>query len=1127
MLEGEDRILNNYTVFHLHEDTSNCNGYADSCTNYKEYIKLAKKQGMKSISFSNHGGIYDWVKKKQDCDKSGIKYIHGVELYVCTKLDADERGYHIGLYAKNFDGVRELNKLISLSTSKGVNEDKSDRHFYYNPRISFEELMNTTNNIIVTTACLASPLWKLTRLSEEVLNNQEVAENERNELSQKYINYRDEFLNWMSENKDRCFLEIQYHNCEHQKIYNQMLYEWSKQYDIPLIAGTDTHSSTLYKAECRKILQKSKDSYYGEEDEFDLIWKTFDELKKCFEIQNTLPTDVYLEAIQNTNKFADMVEDFKLDKSLKYPNLYGSNVGKLWQDVILKKLEDKKNKNIIDKTKIDIYKTKIKEEFIAMKKQGMESFMLFMSELVDYCSENDIPYGFCRGSVGGSTIAFITDVTDVDPVKWNTVFSRFCNADRISLADIDMDFASEDRIKVYRFIMNKFTFEKTSYIAAFSTLKDRGTIDVLAKGLGYEDLDLVMDIKNQFDKIFDEYSRIIQEEVNIEELDEVESKSIDFDYHEVYCNRIRNQKAITRINKFKSEFETLKLSNKDLFYYFDGLKGTIIAKGCHPAGMIGSPITLADNLGVFYKDGDESQPVSTCAMKAVDSLNFVKFDILGLKTVGILKDAYKYIDSNYLKSHEINWNDEKVWDNMIESSVGVFQFEGDFAFSLLKGFRPKSINDMSLVNASLRPSGKSYRDRLMMREFNKNPSDQIDDLLVDNYGYLVFQEDTIKFLTDICGFDGSLADTTRRAIGKKDLELLNQQLPKILEGYCNRSDKPREVAEEEAKQFIQIIDDSSEYQFGFNHSTGYSMNGFACTALRTHYPLEFTTAYLNRADDKEDTIRGMELAKSLGITVKPITFGKSLAEYTFDRNENSIYKGIESIKYLNAQIPMELFNLSQETKHSNFFDLLEDIQKTSIDSRQLKILTGLNFFRMFGKNKKLIQMIELYDSLSSRKQIGFKDISKLNINEELLKKYSKKSTEKMYKELDMMGYIKEVSSQIEDKPFSIKQQVEFEIINLGYTTYTNESAGIDFYIIVEYKTYTDKTKPYVTLRNVKTGEEKKTKVKEGKLFSQNPFKLFSVLKVTNFSIQKKTKCINGKWKKTNEDEEILTEWEVY
>jgi DNA polymerase-3 subunit alpha len=182
---------------------------------------------------------------------------------------------------------------------------------------------------------------------------------------------------------------------------------------------------------------------------------------------------------------------------------------------------------------------------------------------------------------------------------------------------------------------------------------------------------------------------------------------------------------------------------------------------------------------------------------------------------------------------------------------------------------------------------------------------------------------------------------------------------------------------------------------------------------------------------------------------------------------------------------------------------------------------------MFGKNKKLIQMIELYDSLSSRKQIGFKDISKLNINEELLKKYSKKSTEKMYKELDMMGYIKEVSSQIEDKPFSIKQQVEFEIINLGYTTYTNESAGIDFYIIVEYKTYTDKTKPYVTLRNVKTGEEKKTKVKEGKLFSQNPFKLFSVLKVTNFSIQKKTKCINGKWKKTNEDEEILTEWEVY
>jgi DNA polymerase III alpha subunit len=1549
--------MSNYIVYHLHDDTSNCNGYADSCTSYKEYIKLAKKQGMKAISFSNHGGIYDWIKKKQDCDKSGIKYIHGVELYLCTKLEEDERGYHIGLYAKNFEGVKELNELISLSTSKGKKEDKTDRHFYYNPRISLEELMNTSQNIIVVTACLASILWSGTQKAFNILNDESIEIIQRKEISNYYINKRDEFLEWMSNNSNRCFLEIQYHNNDHQIEYNKMLWEWSKKYNIPLIAGTDTHSSSKYKAECRKILQISKDSFYGEEDEFDMVWKTYDELVECFKTQNSLPEQVWMDAVDNTNKFANMIEEFELDKSFKYPNLYGDNALQIWKEQIAKKLQYKYTNKIIDISRIDEYKQKIKEELQAMKKQGMESFMMFMSELVDYCNANNIPYGFCRGSVGGSMIAYITDITDVDPIRWNTVFSRFCNADRISLADIDIDFSPEDRVKVYEFIINRFTPKKTAYIAAFSTLKDRGTIDVLAKGLKYEDLDIVMDIKNQFDKLFDEYSKIIQEEVNLEELEEVDSKAVDFDYHNIYCNRIRNQKALTRANNLKKEFENLKSNNKDLFYYFDGLKGTIIAKGNHPAGIIGSPITLADNLGVFYKDGDTSQPISVCAMKAVDSVNFVKFDILGLKTVGIIKDVYKYINSHYLKAHEINWNDNNVWENMITSNVGVFQFEGNYAFSLLKDFKPKFINDMSLINAALRPSGKSYRDRLIRKELNKNPSEQIDELLKDNYGYLVYQEDTIKFLTDICGFDGSLADTTRRCvdentlilmgngnykkikdvqigdvvqsynehnisepqivtnvfnngikqtykiitqhgyelfatdnhkvltqrgwievknltsndfimtpkfinaqtdnlkpsyrlsetdmyligillgdgtlginnslhftnsemilidkfkfcvnnrlrtknicefninsqkgvdvdyiysiyiksenyknsvltlldkldlrhkasdkklpneimlypkgskltnllaglfntdggynnqqsmleyyttsetlalqikslllkyniysyidkkyipnynyysyrlyirqinslinfeteilpyiigkkqiefksiindakintskfnyllpneckneilemsiitnkslcsvgskiedkysnsllavhktefgisdlkakniiqhiycpytykllfadympvkiksitsskesnvfdievnknhnyvanglivhncIGKKDVKGLNEQLPKILEGYCSKSDRPREIAEEEAKQFLQIIDDSSEYQFGYNHSTGYSMNGYAETRLRTYYPLEFVTAYLNRAENTEDINNGIELAKQLNITIKPISFGKSVAEYTYDKDENSVYQGIGSIKYLNNQVPTELYELSKQKKYNDFVDLLQDIKNTSIDSRQLRILTGLNYFRQFGRNKKLLQITEIFDNLASRKQINFKDILKLNINEELLKKYSNKTTETLYKELDMIGYIKESIKDIEDKPLSIKEQVKFEIDYLEYTEYINQKAGDDFYIITKFDTYKDKTKPYITLRQVNSGKEIRTKIKDGKVFIENPFKLYDVLKVNEFKTQKKTKCINGKWTKSDEDEEILTKYNVY
>jgi DNA polymerase III subunit alpha len=1066
---------------------------------------------MKAIAFSNHGGIYDWIKKKQDCDKAGIKYIHGIELYVCKEFSDNDRGCHIGLYSKDYEGVLELNKLISISTSKGKNEDNSDRHFYFNPRISLQELKNTSSKIIITTACLASPLWKWTN-------------------DESSIKYRDELLEWLSLNKDRCFLEVQYHNYDHQKQYNKLLYNWSVKYDIPLIAGTDTHSSNSYKAECRKILKISKDSYYGEEDEFDLTWKTYDELIDCFKVQNILPEDIYIEAIENTNKFADMISEFKLDKSLKYPTLYGEDVREQWKALIYKCLKTKIENKDIDLNKQEIYKKKIIEEFNVMCKLGMESFMIFMSELISWCKENDIPCGTGRGSVCGSVIAYITNITDVDPLVWNTVFSRFCNEDRVSLGDIDVDFAPEDREKVYKYIIKRFTPEKTARIITFGTLQDRGCIDVLAKGLNYHDLDKVAEIKNKFDDYFLQYSKIIQEEVNLEELVEdkiLESTTIQFGNHDIYVDKINNIDAKNKAIKIINTYEQLRNDNQDLFYYFKGLKGTIISKGSHASGIIGSPITLDDNMGVFYKDGDIDLPMSTCAMKAVDSLNYTKFDILGLKTVGVIKDACKYIGIPYPQASKINWSDKKVWKNMITSQQGVFQFEGDYAFNLLKDFKPSTINHMSMVNAALRPSGKSYRDKMISGEVNKNPSEEIDELLKDNRGYLIFQEDTIKFLTDICDFSGSLADTTRRAIGKKDEELLKKQLPKILDGYCKHSSQPRDVAEEEAKQFVQIIQDSSEYQFGYNHSTAYSMNGYECVMLRTYYPIEFIAAYLNRAEDTKDTNYGIELAKQYNISINPISYGKSLSEYTIDKENNAIYKGIYSIKYCNSQIANELMNLAQNKNYTDFIELLSDIKtKTSLDARNIKILTGLNFFKMFGENKYLLNVIDIYDKFSTCKQINKNKFEELNLSEYIMKKYSNKETPALYKEIDNAGLINELCSKLENKPMGIIESIKFEKEYLEYVIYTNPEVSENYYIIIEYKTYKDTTKPYFTARSIKTGDEIKSRIKQSKIYKEHPFGLYNVLKIKEFEKQFKKKNVCGEWIVSDELEDILTDYQI-
>ena len=1157
-----------YVVYHLHTDYSNANGFADSCSSFKEYIKLAKQQGMTAIAFSEHGNIYDWIKKKQECDKVGLKYIHGVEMYLCINLADDDRGGHIGLYARNWDGVLELNKLVSISTIKGDAKDKSDRHMYYHPRISLEELMNTSDNIIVTSACVLSPL-----------NKWDTDENKKAFQS---------LIKWMVKNKHRCFFEIQYHKFENQIKYNQKLYQYSQKTGIPLIAGTDTHSSSNYKAECRKILQIYKDSFYGEEDECDLVWKTYDELVFAFEQQNALPKEAYIQAIENTNILADMVENFTLDKTFKYPTLYGDNVKEQWKQLIYDNFKEKLVHNKLkmpskiksecvqyfakhsvipndesekeiydtykqlyewsekttDEQQIDLYKNKIIEEFKVMCKLGMESFMMFMSELISWAKENDIPCGTGRGSVCGSMIAFITNITDVDPLVWNTVFSRFCNEDRISLGDIDVDFASEDREKVYSYIIKRFTPQNTAYIAAFSTLQDRGCIDVLAGGLGYKDLDKIMNIKNQFDNCFNEYNKIIQEEVNTEELvenGETETSSISFDNHKIYINHVNNEKARKQLDSIKISYDNLIKENQDLFYYLDGLKGTIVAKGSHPSGIIGSPITLADNIGLFYKDGNREMPVSTCAMKAVDSLNYVKFDILGLKTVGIIKDACKYAGISYPKSYEINWNDTKVWKNMISAQQGVFQFEGDYAFGLLKDFKPNTINHMSMVNAALRPSGKSYRDRMIAGEHNNNPSKEIDDLLASNNGYLIFQEDTIKFLTDICGFTGSAADTTRRAIGKKDKELLAQQLPKILEGYCNHSSKRREVAEQEAKQFVQIVQDSSEYQFGYNHSTAYSMNGYECVWLRTYYTIEFIAAYLNRAENKDDTNYGIELAKQNNIKIKPIQFGKSIAEYAIDRDTNSIYKGIASIKFCNSIIATELLEVSKKKNYISFIDLLDNISKyTSVNNRQLNILTGLNFFSEFGNNKKLLQVIQLYNGIkvksktilpslrtcSQIKKDKIETYAEYGLTEYLIKKYSKKETVKQYSQIDNIGLLNEIIQKIPNDNMSIIEQIKFEKEYLEYVDYYNPKVKDYYYIVTDFKTYKDISKPVLTVRKVCDGVDIKTKIKRGKTFKNHPFGLYSVLRIDGFTTEFKKAYIDGEWRSTDETEEILEEYEV-
>ena len=1071
-------------------------------------------------------------------NKKGLKYLHGVEIYLTYSLENKVRdNYHTILIAKNKDGIKELNLLVDLATR----ED----HMYYKPRISFEEFFNISKNIIKISACLASPLSKYPKIAlnidtkiQEIIDKAEqevkkislvsedyyaefiyVNTNETLpsfELWQKYeiekiIAARDKEIDDLKRNTEinarktferllqsYDYYEIQPHKSLEQIQYNKMLYEASKKYNIPLIAGTDTHSINQYKAECRSILQKAKHIEFSNEDEFDLTYKSYDELVEMFRQQGSLPMEVVLEAIENTNRMADSVTDYELDIEFKYPILY-ENEEKVFVERIYKMYQDKLDKGIIKPN--PKYEENIQEELRVFKKIGMVGFMLFMSELVCWCWDNGIPIGFCRGSVGGSTIAYLTDIIDVNPVVWDTVFSRFANEDRKEIGDIDLDIAPSQRHLVYEHIIEKFGIDKTAYILAIGTISDKGTIDEIGRALNIP-LDEVKEIK----ELYSLYTDTIEDCKNKIQVFEEKGLKQGSAYKECKDKLQKNEKLLDDLKNVKY---------KELFYYFDGLVGTAISQSMHPAGIIVSPVTLPDNYGTFWsKDGKR---IISINMEEVHEVSLVKYDLLGLKNIDIIKDCCELANIPYPKSHTVNWEDEEVWRHITDSPVGIFQFESKFAYDSLKKFGCRRVNDLSLVNASIRPSGESYRDNLLAHKPNQNPSEIIDDLLKANHGYLVFQEDVIAFLQKICGLSGSDADNIRRAIARKQMDRLQKALPQILEGYCSMSDKPRDIAEDEAKTFLKIIEDASSYMFGYNHSTGYSMIGYICGYLRYYYPKEFITAYLNNANNDDDIKLGTELAKQLQIPIHSIKFRHSTAKYSCD--ENGIYKGIASVKFLNNDAANDLYTIRDE-KFYTFIDLLARIKDLRVDSRKLEILIKLDFFSEFGGINYLLACNSLFDKYYGKKQMKKEKLYEEGLDFDVIRKYAGKETPKMFSNLDSVGLINELISTIPNEKTTLKTIIAYQIENLGYVDVVDKKyAG--YCVVTDLNVdYSPKLKLYA-LANGNTIPVKIDK----KIFKNQPLRRGDIIKVIRQNKKPKMKKVEGKWIETEEKEWWITEYE--
>ena len=1047
--------MSNYTILHLHSMLSNGVTNIDSVTPYDQYIDKAHELGMTAMAFSEHGSVLGWVKKKLHMEELGMKYIHAEEFYLTNTLDEKVRdNYHCLLIAKNYAGVLELNKL----SSKSFNRD--DNSFYYVPRITIEDVKNTSDNIIVSTACLGGVLNK----APEPI--------------------RQDFFDWLCQHPDRCFLEIQPHISAEQKRYNQALWAISKRSGLRLLMCTDTHALNAEHVEGRKILQKAKNIHFDGEDEFYLEMLSYDELVALCKIQNALPMEVYLDAIEMTNVVADMVEPFELDYSYKYPHLWGDDS----EQVLRAKIAEGIKWRGVDKLpNYQEYLDRIEYEMKAYIHNGAIDFMLLMEDIIAWCKTQDILVGYGRGSCNGSVIAYLLGITEMDSIKHGLNFERFMNTERVSLSDIDTDFPPSRINEVKQYIFNKHGLY-CSDIVTFNTIALKGAIRDVGRALQMP-------------------------------LDEVGN----------ICNRVDTDEAGCR------------KQYPDLFKYVDIVNGCVVSVGNHPCGLVVSPYSIDDRMGLFTTSTDDV-PISQINMKEVDLQNYVKLDLLKLDTIELINETCKLAGIERLTPDNVDINDKAVWDSIRDDTTAIFQWEGATGDRYIKQLlsesniqKFKKLNPnvdymtlLSIGNGAIRPAGASYRDDLANGVIRKSGNEAIDEFMKPTFGYLVFQCQIIQFLHQYCGYTMGEADIVRRHFAKKTGT--EKDIPQIKAGFAKTMAEQYGMSQEESDKviadFIQVIMDASNYLFSLNHSQPYSYEGYVSGWLRYHYPLQFLTVALNINQGKEEKTSALTAyAHKVGISIKPPKFRHSRSAYFCDTETNCIYKGLGSIKYMSEQVAEELYGM-RDMQFRNFIDVLFALQqlKDKPDSRQLDILIKIGYFEEFGSAKALLLGVEIFNKFYKCKNIKLDKWNEMGYNINVLKDNADKMTGKTASGLDNRGLILGILRSLRMPRTTIVDKLRWQAELLGYVDGSDTSRDVNDWLVLGVETTSYGT-AWLRLYNLCYGAERHYKV-DKRWAASHSCKAGDVLKVVLEDKPKLKKLDDGKFVKTGEVETVVKMFKI-
>jgi DNA polymerase-3 subunit alpha len=603
-------------------------------------------------------------------------------------------------------------------------------------------------------------------------------------------------------------------------------------------------------------------------------------------------------------------------------------------------------------------------------------------------------------------------------------------------------------------------------------------------------------------------------------------------YKEVPYNYIKFAEEL--IDMVEVDEESARKKYKRIFKYVDLVNGVVVSVGNHQAGCVVSPYPVEEWFGTFTTKTND-YPISVLNMKEIDSLNFVKLDILGLDNVGLIYKTCDLAGIPYATPDNIPPDDENVWKSIREDTTMIFQWEYAsataylqklFSDSTIKKIRAKNpdasyMDLLSIGNGAIRPAGESYRDKLSNGEYALYGNEALDDFLKPTLGWLVYQEQIIGFLHKFCGFTMGEADIVRRHFSKKtgtdkDIPIIKNggylNDNHYIKGFIQTMYDDYGVEQEEAEKlivgFLQVIIDASDYLFSKNHADPYSWIGYICGYLRYYYPLEFITSALNIFIGKEDkTLAITEYAKKRGIKISSIKFRHSTAEYTFDKETNTIFKGVESIKFMNSKVA-KVAILNSDKSYISFIDCISDfLTGTAINMKQMRILIDLDFFEEFGDANYLNMQLDLFDKYSGRSQISKKELSTLHVSEEEARSFSAKETAKMFSGIDSLAMLRIAATKLKYRRRTLREKIGAQIEHLGYV----DIVGDQYSGIACVTSIDTKYSPRLTLYSLKNGTSYQCKI-DKRTFSQTKLAKGDILKVMSNRFKPKVKKDeNGDW----------------